>query len=291
MGILRLGHVDVTVTDLDLATAYYTEVIGLLETERDGDSVYLKCWDEPNHHSLRLTYGPRVGFDQMSFKVEHESDLDMYENKVQQWGYPVRRVSKGESVGQGESIRFETPSGQQMELVHDIEMVGRATASVNPAPFVEGLKGIAPPRLDHVLVTAEEVGDSAKFYMDVFGFRMTEQLLDGAGHQTAVWMETSHSPHDLAIVTGQERRAAPLRLVARRLGPRPSVCGHPRLQRHPDRRGPDAPRHHAWQHHLLLRSARHAQRGVHRGVPARPRLPDDHLDRGQHRPGGLLLRG
>ena len=35
MGILRLGHVDVTVTDLDLATAYYTEVIGLLETERD----------------------------------------------------------------------------------------------------------------------------------------------------------------------------------------------------------------------------------------------------------------
>ena len=91
MGILRLGHVDVTVTDLDLATAYYTEVIGLLETERDGDSVYLKCWDEPNHHSLRLTYGPRVGFDQMSFKVEHESDLDTYENKVQQWGYPVRR--------------------------------------------------------------------------------------------------------------------------------------------------------------------------------------------------------
>ena len=112
MGILRLGHVDVTVTDLDLATAYYTEVIGLLEAERDEDSVYLKCWDEPNHHSLRLTYGPRVGFDQMSFKVEHEDDLDDLENKVQKYGYPVQRVSKGESVGQGESIRFETPSGQ-----------------------------------------------------------------------------------------------------------------------------------------------------------------------------------
>ena len=41
MGILRLAHVDVTVTDLDLATAYYTEVIGLLETERDADSVYI----------------------------------------------------------------------------------------------------------------------------------------------------------------------------------------------------------------------------------------------------------
>ena len=44
MGMQRLAHVDVTVTDLDLATAYYTEVIGMLETERDENSVYLKCW-------------------------------------------------------------------------------------------------------------------------------------------------------------------------------------------------------------------------------------------------------
>jgi catechol 2,3-dioxygenase len=203
MGLQRLAHVDITVTDLDLATAYYTEVIGLLETERDEDSVYLKCWDEPNHHSLRLTYGPRVGFDQMSFKVEREDDLAEFERKVSQYGFPVERVSKGESIGQGESIRFETPSGQTMELVHDLEMIGRATAPINPNPFVEGLRGIAPPRLDHVLVTAEEVGDSAKFYEDVFGFRTTEQLLDGQGHQSAVWMEVSHSPHDLAIVTGQ----------------------------------------------------------------------------------------
>ena len=203
MGILRLGHVDITVTDLDLATAYYTEVIGLQETERDEDSVYLKCWDEPNHHSLRLRYAPRVGFDQMSFKVEFESDLGDFENAIQRWGYPVERVSKGASVGQGESIRFETPSGQTMELVHDMEMVGRATSPINPSPYVEGLKGIAPPRLDHLLITAEEVGDSAQFYMDVFGFRLTEQLLDGAGHQAAVWLETSGRVHDMAIVTGQ----------------------------------------------------------------------------------------
>ena len=166
MGILRLAHVDVTVTDLDLATAYYTEVIGLQETERDADSVYLKCWDEPNHHSLRLIYGPRVGFEQMSFRVEHEDDLSRFENRVQQWGYPVRRVSKGEHVGQGESIRFETPSGQQMELVHDLTMVGRATSRINPAPFVEGLKGIAPPRLDHVLVTVEDLAASGAHICD-----------------------------------------------------------------------------------------------------------------------------
>ena len=202
MGILRLSHVDVTVVDLDLAVAYYTEVIGMLVVERDENSVYLKCWDEPDHHSLRLVYAPRTGMEQMSFKVEKEDDLSNLENAVAKYGFPVSRVSKGESVGQGESIRFETPSGHVMELVHDIERVGRLNGSINPKPFVEGVPGIAPPRMDHILVTAEEVSEASKFYMDVLGFRLTEQLLDGDGHQVATWMERSHSPHDLAVVSG-----------------------------------------------------------------------------------------
>ncbi|MFN8167331.1 MAG: catechol 2,3-dioxygenase [Candidatus Nanopelagicales bacterium] len=202
MGILRLAHVDVTVVDLDLAVAYYTEVMGMLVVARDETSVYLKCWDENDHHSLRLVYAPRTGIEQMSFKVEREDDLSDLENAVTRYGFPVSRVSKGESVGQGESIRFETPSGHVMELVHDVEKVGRHNGSLNPRPFVDGLPGIAPPRMDHILVTAEEVGEATSFYMDVLGFRLTEQLLDGDGHQVATWMERSHSPHDLALVSG-----------------------------------------------------------------------------------------
>jgi hypothetical protein len=71
----------------------------------------------------------------MSFTVDREDDLDELENRVSRYGFPVRRVSKGDRIGQGESIQFETPSGQTMELVADLDMVGRATAPVNPAPF------------------------------------------------------------------------------------------------------------------------------------------------------------
>ena len=202
MGILRLGHVDVTVTDLDLATAYYTEVMGLIVVERDADSVYLKCWDEVDHHSLRLVYAPRMGMELMSFTVEREDDLSDLENAVNRYGFPVQRISKGESVGQGESIRFATPSGHTMELVHDVEKVGGLLPKVNPAPFVTGIPGIAPPRMDHLLVTAEEVGEATTFYTNVLGFRVTEQLLDGNGHQIGTWMERSFSPHDLAVVAG-----------------------------------------------------------------------------------------
>ena len=117
MGVLRLAHVDVRTPDLELSTAYYTEVLWLLVTERTDDAVYLKCWDEEDHHSLRLRADTRIGMDQFAFRVEKEDDLPELETRLEQAGCHVERVSRGQSVGQGESIRFEIPSGHTMELV------------------------------------------------------------------------------------------------------------------------------------------------------------------------------
>ncbi len=191
MGILRLGHVDVRVPDLDLAAAYYTSVLGLIEVAREPGKAYLKCWDEQDHHSVVLRYHPRPGLDHMSFKVESPDDLQDLENRLEAYGAIVHWTSPGEERAVGQGLRFETPSGHLMELVHHVDRVGSAVGTLNPLPRPANLEGIAPPRLDHMLVTAEEVGDAAHFYADVLGFRLTEQLLDGDGHQLGVWMERS----------------------------------------------------------------------------------------------------
>jgi catechol 2,3-dioxygenase len=202
MGILRLSHVDIKVPDLDLAAAYYSEVMGLDISERTPDRIFFKCWDEEDHHSVAVRYDPRVGIDRFSFKVEAEDDLEDLEQKVESYGFAVHRVSKGEEIGQGESIRFDTPSGHEMELVHEVDKVGGRLGKLNPVIVPDGLKGIAPPRIDHLLINAEEVPEATKFYMDVLGFRLTEQLLDADGHQIGTWLERSHTPHDLAVVSG-----------------------------------------------------------------------------------------
>ena len=144
MGILRLSHVDITVPDLDLAAAYYTQVIGLDISERTDDRIFFKCWDERDHHCLAVRYHPRVGLDRFAFKVEHADDLATLERRVERYGIAVERVSKGDEVGQGESIRFETPSGHEMELVADVHKVGGRLPLLNPRPYPEGLS--ASPR-------------------------------------------------------------------------------------------------------------------------------------------------
>jgi catechol 2,3-dioxygenase len=202
MGILRLSHVDITEPDLELAAAYYTQVMGLEIVERSDDRIFFKCWDERDHHCLAVRYHPRVGLDRFSFKVEHPDDLAVFEGRVERYGLHVDRIGKGEEVGQGESIRFETPSGHEMELVHDVHKVGGRIPLRNPRPYAEGLVGIAPPRMDHLLVHAEEVGEASRFFREALDFRLTEQLLDGGGHQVIAFLERSHKPHDIAFAEG-----------------------------------------------------------------------------------------
>jgi catechol 2,3-dioxygenase len=202
MGVLRLAHVDISAPDLELAAAYYTQVLGLDLVERTDDRLFLKCWDERDHHSLAIRYDPRLGIDRFAFKVEFEDDLDEIESKVEAYGIHVERVGKGEEIGQGESIRFQTPSGHEMELVHDVVKVGGRLPLVNPWPVPQGLVGIAPPRMDHVLVGAEEVGEMLHFMQATMDFHLTEQLLSNEGHVMGVFLSRSGRPHDIAVIQG-----------------------------------------------------------------------------------------
>ncbi len=71
-----------------------------------------------------------------------------------------------------------------MALVYDITKTGGLLGKHNPAPVPPpDMPGIAPPRIDHMLINAEEVAEAAAFFRNVLSFRMTEQVLDANGHQ------------------------------------------------------------------------------------------------------------
>ncbi|HEY4026883.1 MAG TPA: VOC family protein [Candidatus Dormibacteraeota bacterium] len=215
---MRLSHVELLVPDLELATAYYSEVLGLLEVAREEDDlppptprqmrgggedrVYLKCWDEHDHHSLVLRAHPTPGLAHLSFKVERPDDLEALETAAIRHGCPVRRLAAGEELGQGAAVRIEAPSGHLVELVHTLSRVGNLLPRVNPPPEPPGLLGIHPPRLDHIQLAAEDVGSATAFFTGVLGFRMTERLVARGGALLGAWLERSRTPNDVAIMRG-----------------------------------------------------------------------------------------
>jgi len=202
MGVLKLGYLEVRVKDLAVARQYYTQVLGLQETDHVGGKLYLKAWDEQEHHQLVLVEDPVPGLNYMAFRLESPDDLELFEDKLERNEYRVQRVSMGDEHALGEAIRFTAPSEHRVELYYDMRLVGNGLPLTNPDPYPDGLVGIHPPRMDHTLLTTPETPASFHFWNEIMGFRLTEQVVTPDGTPIAVWMERTHSPHDLAFIPG-----------------------------------------------------------------------------------------
>jgi catechol 2,3-dioxygenase len=203
-GIMRLGFVEIQVDDLEEARNFYGQVLGLLETASKGDKLYFKCWDEYDHHSVVLRKADGPGLVKVGWKVESDRDLDELESRIEAYGAPVKRISRGEELAMGEAISFLTPSGHTMELYHDVVQVGKAVSPPDIAP--QGLPGIAPPYLDHLVISAEDPEDSVNFMTSVLGFRVTERVLDPEGRSMFNFLSRVNKPHDILIGKGPNGR-------------------------------------------------------------------------------------
>ena len=52
--ISQLAHVELLTPKLEESARFFTNVLGLNESARDGDSVYLRCWSDFFFHSVQL---------------------------------------------------------------------------------------------------------------------------------------------------------------------------------------------------------------------------------------------
>ena len=139
--VMRMGRIELKVLDLEKSVNYYTNVIGLQETGRMGDSVYFKAWDEFDHHSIILTKSNSSGIGHLAFKVETIDDLAYYEKKIEEFGCTTTRISKGTRLAEGESVHFILPTGQHCELYHEIDFLGNSCRHFKSTPMAARDKG------------------------------------------------------------------------------------------------------------------------------------------------------
>ncbi|QOY34619.1 catechol 2,3-dioxygenase [Anaerobacillus isosaccharinicus] len=207
MTVMRLGRVELRVLDLEKSVEYYTNVIGLEETGRTQDRVYLKAWDEYDHHSLILKKADSAGLEHFAFKVRNETDLSYFEKKVEQFGLTTSRVSKNTRLAEGQAVRFILPTGHQVELYYEIGYLGTAVGTLNPHPWPMNAKGIAPHRLDHVLLTGDDLKSVTRFFMEVLGFNQSEKITTVGGEELlGSFLFATNKAHDLAFVKGPDAK-------------------------------------------------------------------------------------
>lgn len=206
-GIERVGRIQLRQFDFEKAVDYYSNIIGLDITGRDENRVYLKAWDEWDHHSVILEKSDSAGMDHIAFKVTNDDALDRLEHKIEQFGCTVQRVSNRSRIGEGEAVRFIIPTGHTFELYHEVDYVGVPTGRLNPHPWPDGLRGIAPHRLDHALLSGDDVKTTTRFFTEALGFVQTEKVISVDGEELiASFLSTSMTGHDVAFIKGPDAK-------------------------------------------------------------------------------------
>ena len=86
--IAHLSHAELLTPEPEKSLWFFTEVLGLTENGASGDSVYLRTWDDYEHHSLKLTASATSGIRRTGLRAASEEALK-------------RRVAEIEAAGLG----------------------------------------------------------------------------------------------------------------------------------------------------------------------------------------------
>ena len=206
-GVMRPGHIQIRVLDLDEAVKHYTDLMGLIETDRDDQGrVYLKAWTEVDKFSVVLREADEPGCDFMSFKVVDEATLVQLEKDLIDYGVEVERIPADELKDCGRRVRFTVPSGHAFELFADKKYTGKwGVSSVNPEAWPRGLQGMKAVRFDHALFYGPELAAVYDIFVNVLGFYLAEQVLDPEGTRVAQFLTVSMKEHDVAFIHHEEK--------------------------------------------------------------------------------------
>jgi len=205
-GVLRPGHAQLRVLDMDESVKFYTEVLGLQEVGRDASGrVYFKCWDERDHHSVVLRQADRAGIDLFAFKVLNKATLEKFDRDLKEYGVKTERIPAGEMLNTGERVRFTIPTGHTIELYAEKLDVGNGMSYTNPEAWVPNLPGIAPSRMDHALLYGGDIDGVRALFEKVLGFSLVETIkLEDGKTDLAIWLTCSAKAHDVALVRHSE---------------------------------------------------------------------------------------
>ena len=203
-GVLRPGFIQIRVLDMGEALVHYLDRIGLHQVSREADGrVYLKGWDEFDHHSIILREADSPGVDLMAFRVMDDAALTEFEMRVKDWGLSVEQVPAGEQPGVGRRIGFEVPSGHRIELYAEIARAEHHPPIVNPDVWHDLPHGMGATRFDHALLYGPHVDQVMDFFVEALDFSLAEQVMMPDG-LLAIWLSCGNKAHDIAFVKHPE---------------------------------------------------------------------------------------
>jgi catechol 2,3-dioxygenase len=199
----QLAHVEIVTPLPEESLHFYTQVLGLEESGRSGDSVYLRGWGEFFHHSLQLTRGDAPGLGHIAWRADGPEQLERAVSRIEATGLGEGWYEG--AVGHGPAFRYRSPGGHLHEIFWEVERFKPAPDMVSTFPnraqrFVP--RGVAARSIDHVTIASNALAEDIQWYRETLGHRYTEYTVTDDMPDLVVFgmLSVCERAHDLGVV-------------------------------------------------------------------------------------------
>jgi catechol 2,3-dioxygenase len=213
--LAHLGHVELLTPKPDESLWFFTNILGMYETDRAGQSVFLRGAGDFERHTLKLTEHREAGIGHMAWRTVSPQALKRRAVAVESSGYGVGWIDG--DLGHGPAYQFLDPDGHHMELYYEAEHYRapeqhRSRLKNQPQRYSHVGAGIR--RLDHVNLLCQEVTVNRRFMEEMLGFRLREHVVLDDGTEAAAWISVTPLVHDVAYTLDATRTRGRLHHVA-----------------------------------------------------------------------------
>ncbi len=170
--ILSLGYLCIEATDVDAWREFGVRVLGLVEGRGPEEgALYLRMDEFPAR--LVILPGAQDRLLASGWEVAGAEELAGLARSLDYAGVAVKTGTAAELAERrvGELLRFEDPSGNQLEAFSGAALEHRPAVSPYGNRFVTGDMG-----LGHVVLPVTDEEPALRFYTDVLGFRLRDSM-------------------------------------------------------------------------------------------------------------------
>jgi catechol 2,3-dioxygenase len=198
----QMAHVELLSTNLTETVRFYTEMVGMDETGRDENSVYLRAWGDYFFYTLKITQSDKKGLGNLGWRADSQEALNDCVAYLESIGAGIGWIDA--DLGRGKAYRFKSPDGHTHEVFWDViwlRETGERGSKFADRYASNRRKGACPRRIDHATyLVAKGNYSNEKTFWQGMGLKNPDEVRidDNIPPVGGLWTIGNLS-HDIAI--------------------------------------------------------------------------------------------
>jgi len=185
----------------DETVAFFHDMLGREISHREGQSVYLRAYEDYYQYTLKITESKEAGLEEVTWRASSPDALDTLAARIEPTGLGVGWTEN--DYAHGRAYKFKLPDGHQQKVLWNLDYFkadADLASKLRNRPSKRPLRGVPVRRIDHVNLMVSDVIKNRDFALDTLGFLLREQKIGDGGATVGSWLSVSALVHEMALM-------------------------------------------------------------------------------------------